>query len=182
MPIDATEHPENGFERPSKSHVKREMLALLDLGKQLIELPDEKLKQLPLAEKLYDAVRQAQHTPGREGRRRQIHYVGKLMRDAQADEIRAQIELWENGSRAQTRAMHRVEVLRDLLLADDGALTTLLNEYPRVDSQAMRALIRAGRKEAEQNTALTQGQEPARKHYRALFQALKALDATKEEN
>ncbi|MEO6960139.1 MAG: ribosome biogenesis factor YjgA [Burkholderiaceae bacterium] len=182
MPIDATEHPESGYERPSKSHVKREMLALLDLGKQLIELPDEKLKQLPLAEKLYDAVRQAQRTPGREGRRRQIHYVGKLMRDAQADEIRSQIELWENGSRAQTRAMHRVEVLRDLLLANDNALTTLLNEYPHVDSQAMRALIRAGRKEAEQNTALTQGQEPARKHYRALFQALKALDATKEEN
>lgn len=182
MTIDATEPPESGFERPSKSQVKREMLALLDLGKQLIELPDDRLKQLPLAEKLYDAIRQAQRTPGREGRRRQIHYVGKLMRDAQADEIRAQIELWENGSRAQTRAMHRVEVLRDLLLADDSALTTLLNEYPRVDSQAMRALIRAGRKEAEQNTALMQGQEPARKHYRALFQALKALDFTGEEN
>ncbi|HEY9461025.1 MAG TPA: ribosome biogenesis factor YjgA [Paralcaligenes sp.] len=182
MTIDATEHPESGYERPSKSHVKREMLALLDLGKQLIELPDEKLKQLPLAERLYDAIRQAQRTPGREGRRRQIHYVGKLMRDAQADEIRAQIDLWENGSRAQTRAMHRIEALRDLLLSDDGALTTLLNEYPQVDSQAMRALIRAARNEAKQNTELTQGQEPARKHYRALFQTLKALDATKEEN
>jgi ribosome-associated protein len=182
MPNDSIEHPEDDYERPSKSHVKREMHALLDLGKQLIELPDEKLKQLPLAERLYDAIRLAQRATGREGRRRQIHYVGKLMRDAQADEIRTQLDLWANGSREQTRAMHRVEVLRDLLLADDGALTTLLNEYPQVDSQAMRALIRAGRKEAEQNTTLSQGQEAARKHYRALFQALKALDATKEQN
>jgi len=163
-------------QRPSKSQVKREMHALLDLGKQLVELPTDKLKQLPLSEKLYDAIRLAQRTSSREGLRRQVHYVGKLVREADADAIRQQIDIWENGSRAQTDAMHRMETLRDLLLRDDDALTKLLTEYPGADVQHLRAVIRAARKEIQHNAALQPGQDPQRKHYRALFQALKTLD------
>jgi ribosome-associated protein len=174
---DSEETLEGGYDRPSKSQVKREMLALLDLGRQLVDLPAEKLKQLSLDENLYDAVRQAQRTTSREGRRRQIHYVGKLMRNAEADAIRAQMDIWENGSREETRAMHRIEALRDLLLDNDNALTQLLSEYPGADVQHLRTLIREGRKEIQNNTALQPGQEPARKHYRALFQALKTLAA-----
>lgn len=175
-------HPEHELDDdfddrpPSKSQVKRDMLALQDLGKQLVDLSPEKLKQLPLEEKLFEAIRLAQRTTAREGRRRQVHYVGKLMRDADADAIRRQLDIWENGSREQTAAMHRLETLRDLLLQDDNALTKLLNEYPGADVQHLRALIRAGRKEAENNQTLQPGQTPQRKHYRALFQALKALD------
>lgn len=180
MPPDATEDSDNGYDRPSKSQVKRDMLALLDLGKQLIDLPTDKLKQLPLSEKLYDAIREAQRTTAREGRRRQVHYVGKLMRDAEADVIRRQLDIWENGSREVTAAMHRIETLRDMLLADDTALTRLLAEYPQADIQQLRTLIRAGRKEAAHNTTLVQGQDPQRKHYRALFQALKTLDTPTE--
>lgn len=162
---------------PSKSQVKRDMLALVDLGKQLVELSTEKLKQLPLSEKLFEAIRLAQKiSNAREGRRRQIHYIGKLLRDADADTIRHQLDVWENGSREQTAAMHRLETLRDLLLKDDNALTQLLNEYPGADVQHLRALIRAGRKEVEANAKLLPGQSPQRKHYRALFQALKTLD------
>ena len=102
-------YDENGYDRPSKSQVKRDMHALLDLGKQLIELSPDRLKQLPLAERLYEAIREAQRTTSREGRRRQTHFVGKLMRDAPADEIRAQLDVWENGSREETAAMHRLE-------------------------------------------------------------------------
>ncbi|MRT32644.1 DUF615 domain-containing protein, partial [Xylella fastidiosa subsp. multiplex] len=69
------------YDRPSKSQIKREMHALLDLGKQLIALSPERLKQLPLAERLYEAIRTAQRTTGREGLRRQVHYVGKLGAD-----------------------------------------------------------------------------------------------------
>src|SRR3546814_2856178 len=71
------------------------------------------------------------------------------MRDADADAIRTQLDIWENGSREQTLAMHRLEVLRDLLLRDDDALTVLLNDYPGVDAQRLRTLIREGRKEAQ---------------------------------
>src|SRR5690606_6403321 len=110
---------------------------LLDLGKQLIELSNEQLKQLPLDEKLYEAIRTAQRTTSREGGRRQRHYVGKLMREADAEAIRHQLDIWENGSRQQTQAMHRLEALRDLLLRDDDALTQLLQEYPGTDSQQL---------------------------------------------
>ena len=176
-PTDTHDDADHGYDGPSKSQVKREMLALQDLGKQLIELSPDQLKQLPLAEKLYDAIRLAQRTTSREGRRRQVHYVGKLMRDADADAIRTQIEIWKNGSREHTRAMHKLEAQRDLLLANDAALTELLNEHPDADAQYLRTLIRAGRKEAEANAKLQAGQEPQRKHYRALFQALKSLVA-----
>ena len=151
------------------------MLALLDLGKELVELSPERLKQLPLSERLYEAIRLAQRTTSREGLRRQVHYVGKLMRDAQADEIRAQLDTWKNGSREQTQAMHRLEALRDRLLKDDAAFTALLEKFPQADIQHLRSLIREGRKEVTANEALRPGQEPQRKHYRALFQALKAL-------
>ncbi len=166
---------ESLYDGPSKSQLKRDMHALVDLGRELVDLSPERLKQLPLAERLYDAIRLAQRTTSREGLRRQIHYVGKLMRDAPADEIRTLLDTWKNGSRDQTRAMHRLEALRDRLLKEDSALTTLLEKYPHADIQHIRTLIREGRKEATANESLRQGQEPQRKHYRALFQALKTL-------
>jgi ribosome-associated protein len=165
----------DGYDRPSKSQVKREMLALTDLGKELIALSPERLRQLPLAERLYDAIREAQRTTSREGLRRQTHFVGKLMRDAQADVIRRQLDTWKNGSREETAEMHRLETLRDRLLEDDNLLTELLSHYDATDAQQLRALIRAARKEVQTNATLAQGHEPKRKHYRALFQALKSL-------
>jgi len=170
--------PDDRYDRPSKSQVKREMHALLDLGKELVELGPDRLRQLPLSEKLYEAVREAQRIASREGRRRQIHYVGKLMRDAPADRIRAQLDEWRNGSRALTVHMHQLEALRDALIADDEPLTALLARHPHADTQRLRALIRAARKESLHNQSLAPGQDPQRKHYRALFQELKALHDT----
>jgi ribosome-associated protein len=175
IPQSPEELPDNVYDGPSKSQVKRDMLALLDLGRELVDLSPERLKQLPLSERLYESIRLAQRTTSREGLRRQVHYVGKLMRDAQADEIRKQLDTWKNGSREQTLAMHRLEALRDRLLKDDAALTTLLEKYPQADIQHLRSLIREGRKEVSANETLRPGQEPQRKHYRALFQALKSL-------
>ncbi len=163
------------YDRPSKSQVKRELHAILDLGKEIIELPPEKVKQLDLEEKTYEAIRTAQKISGREGRRRQIHYVGKLLRTADTQAIAAKLDEWKNGSREQTAHMHRMETLRDRLIEDDAALTRLLNDYPQADSQTLRTLIRGARKEQEQNARLPEGHEPQRKHYRALFQAIKSL-------
>jgi ribosome-associated protein len=182
IPQSPDELPDNVYDGPSKSQVKRDMLALLDLGKELVDLSPERLKQLPLSERLYEAIRLAQRTTSREGLRRQVHYVGKLMRDAQADEIRTQLDTWKNGSREQTQAMHRLETLRDRLLKDDGALTTLLEKYPHADVQHLRSLIREGRKEVTANQTLRPGQEPQRKQYRALFQALKSLQDSETQD
>ncbi len=183
MPLTPPQNPEDDdsaplYDRPSKSQVKREMLALTDLGKQLVGLSPERLRQLGLEEKLYEAIRLAQRTTSREGRRRQIHYVGKLMRTAalDPDAIRKQLDTWAHGSREEAREQHRLEAMRDLLLRDDEALTELLASQDVPDVQQFRATIRAARKEARQNEALLPGSEPQRKHYRALFQALKNLN------
>jgi len=173
--------------RPSKTQVKRDMHALLALGKQLVELSTDQLKRLPLSEALHAAILLAQRTTSREGRRRQIHYVGKLMRSADAAAIRQQLDIWAHGSRQLTAQMHQLETLRDRLMADDAALTALIAQHahanPGADRRAdrgdditrLRTLIRESRKEARANENLLPGQTPQRKHYRALFQALKTL-------
>ena len=163
-------------DRPSKSQVKRDMHALQALGRRLVDLPAARLAALDLDEPLREAIALAQRIRSHEGRRRQIHYVGKLMRQADAEALRAQLDLWDSGSREQARAMHRLEALREQLIADDEALTAVIDRFPSLDVQALRAQIRAARKESQQNQALPQGREPARKHYRALFQALKQLE------
>src|SRR5690606_25560249 len=115
--------PEDGdadplYDRPSKSQVKREMLALSELGKQLVGLSPERLRQLDLEEKLYDAITLSQHRPSREGLRRQMHYVAKLLRtaDIDADASRRELDTRAHGSREEARAQQRLEALRDLLL------------------------------------------------------------------
>ncbi|HRL21510.1 ribosome biogenesis factor YjgA [Alcaligenes sp. SDU_A2] len=170
-----TEIDENGYDRPSKSQVKREMHALLDLGKRLIELSDDRLKQLQLDERLLAAIKDAKRITAREGRRRQIHFVGKLMRQVDPEPILQQLDIWENGSREQTQAMHRLEALRDLLLRSDDALTEFMDQFPGADIQQLRTLIRAARKESQKNETLMPGQDPQRKHYRALYQYIKTL-------
>lgn len=169
-------------ERPSKTQIKREMLELLALGKRVVELSADRVKQLPLSEKLEEAVLLAQKTNSREGKRRQIHYVGKLMRDAQAQAIMDQIETWEKGSVADTAYMHTLERDRERLLNDDQALTEWLNKYPDTDVQAFRAMIRAARQENAKNAALLPGQAPQKKHYRTLFQAIKAANAGPDDS
>lgn len=161
-------------DRPSKSQIKRDMLALQALGKRLVETPAERIKKLNLEEKLLDAVLLAQRTTSREGLRRQVHYVGKLMRDAPFQEIEAQLDTWDKGSAADTAYMHRIERDRDRLLASDEHLTAWLARHPSIDIQAIRSVIRAARQEQSRNEALLPGQEPQRKHYRALFQAIKS--------
>lgn len=175
---DVSETPE----RPSKSQVKRDMLALLALGKRLVETPTDRLKRLNLDEKLLEAILLAQRTNSREGRRRQVHYVGKLMRDAPAQAIEQQLDAWDKGSAATTAMMHRIERDRDRLIASDEILTDWLARHPQVDIQAIRSLIRAARQEQTRNEGLNPGQMPQRKHYRALFQAIKEAYAQQHDD
>ncbi|OVZ57339.1 hypothetical protein CDO44_19645 [Pigmentiphaga sp. NML080357] len=162
---------------PSKSQLKRQMTALQELGERLVGLPDSKLRQLPLAERLYDAVREAQRITSHEGKRRQLQYVGKLMREAHVEPIQAMLAEWDGESMEQVAAFHQLELWRDRLLGDDEHFTAFMNLYPHAEAQPLRALIRAARKEQAANAALLPGREPQRKHYRALFQEIKRLQA-----
>ncbi|MBU4611520.1 ribosome-associated protein [Achromobacter sp. GG226] len=168
-----SEDDEPRYSGPSKSQRKRDMTALQALGVRLVDLSRDKLAQLPLSERLLEAIHEAQRITAHEGRRRQLQFVGKLMRDADGPAIEAQLDIWENGTREQARYFHELERWRDRLMDDDEALTPFIAAYPNADVQQLRSLIRAARKEAATNAALPDGREAQRKHYRALFQAIK---------
>jgi ribosome-associated protein len=161
---------EQEYERPSKSQLKREMTALQKLGAELIAEPRERVKRVPMPEEVRDAILECQTIKDHEGRRRQLQYVGKMMRTLEEEEvalIRKTIDSWKQPSRAETAAMHALERRRDKLLADDGALTELRAQYPELDVQQMRTLIRNARREQAEN-------KPP-KAYREIFQVLKQL-------
>lgn len=151
------------------------------LARELVDLPDARLDDLPLDEPMREAIRLAQRIRSREGRRRQIHYVGKLMRQADVSALRQRMAYWSDQAAAGHHALQRLEALRDELLENDEALERLHQRFAPDTLQALRARVRAARSEAASNATLSQGREPARKHYRALFQALKQLNWTEED-
>lgn len=175
LPQPASDDPDE--RPPSKSQLKREMTGLQELGERLVGLSRERLRQLPLAERLYDAIREAQRITAHEAKRRQLQYVGKLMRDTHIEPIQAQLALWEGESADQIAAFHQLERWRDKLVDSDDHFTGFMNLYPQADAQHLRAMIRAARKELAANAVLPQGHEPQRKQFRALFQEIKRLQA-----
>jgi ribosome-associated protein len=162
---------------PSKSQVKRELLAVQELGAEIIELPIDRIKKLPLSERLLTAVLDARKITAHGGRRRQMLFVGKLMRqmdDAEIAAIRKTIEAFTKTDAASIAQFHALERLRAKLIEDDAALTTLLQHHPSADVQQLRSLIRNARKEA------AAGKPPA--SFRELFQVLKELKASKDSD
>jgi ribosome-associated protein len=156
---------ENGF--VSKTRRKKEMHALQDLGLELVALNDERLASLDLPEQLRQAVQEARRLRGFEARRRQLQYIGRLMREVDPDPIRARFAAWEGTSRAHAIWLHDLERWRERLLADPDALFDLAAHYPGADLQHLRTLVRGARMEE-------QARKPPR-HFRALFRALKTL-------
>lgn len=156
-------------DRPSKSQLKRDMLALQALGEALVALSDDQLAGLDLPDDLRDAVRDAKRiSVSKHGAiRRQRQYVGRLMREVDPEPIRAQLERLEGHSRSHTAWLHRLERWRERLLSGEDALTELLAEHPGADVPRMRALIR----NAQREQAL--GKPP--KSFRELFQVLREL-------
>lgn len=134
-------------EKPSKSALKREMTDLQALGAELVELSKDQLKKVDLPDDLREAVRDAQRFTQHEAHRRQLQYIGKLMRSVDAAPIQAKLDEW-NGSHAEEIArMHRLENWRQRLIDDDAALAELLTLHSEFDVQQLRTLIRNSRKE-----------------------------------
>ncbi len=151
----------------SKSEIKRDAEDLKQLGEKLVNLTKANLTKVPLDDSLKDAIELAQRLQ-KEARRRQLQYIGKLLRSIDAEPIREALEKIENKHNQQQAMLHKLEILRDELVAKgDVALTDLLNEHPSADRQHLRNLIRAAQKEKEQN-------KPS-KAYREIYQILKTL-------
>jgi ribosome-associated protein len=149
----------------SKTRRKQEMHDLQALGAELVGLSAAHLERMVLPAELAQAVRAARRIASHEARRRQVQYIGKLMRGIDAEPIRAQLAAAQGGS-AQERARHqRLEHWRARLLEDDDALTEFFQAHPASDLQQLRALIRNARRE----------QAAARppRAYRELFRVLR---------
>ena len=152
---------------PSKTKVKKQMHDLRDLGKQLTELPKDKWRALDLPENLLEALAEYKRITKFGAQKRQLQYIGKLMREVETAPILAKLDAWNGTSREHTAWLHQVEQWRDRLLEDGDALTELLANYPLADAQRLRALIRNALKEKEL--------EKPPKSYREIFQLLREI-------
>jgi ribosome-associated protein len=149
----------------SKTRRKHEMHELQALGAELVGLSAAHLGRMALPAELAQAVHAARRIASHEARRRQVQYIGKLMRGIDAEPIRAQLAAVHGGS-VQERARHRrLEHWRTRLLEDDGALTAFAQAHPAGDLQQLRALIRNARRE--------QAEGRAPRAFRELFRVLR---------
>jgi ribosome-associated protein len=154
--------------RPSKTKQKEAMHELRDLGAELVELSVGQLKRIKLPENIYDAVRECQKITAHGARRRQVAYLGKLMRGVDDEPIRAGLAMLRGESSAETARLHRLERFRVRLLEDEAVLAEIAALWPTVDLQHLRTLRRNALKEQENN-------KPP-KNFRAIFQVLQELD------
>ncbi|GAB4359725.1 MAG: ribosome biogenesis factor YjgA [Gammaproteobacteria bacterium] len=150
----------------SKSQRKREMHALQALGEALVKLSQAELERIPLPADLREAVIEAQRIRQRGAHKRQLQYIGRLMRDVDPEPIQSGLDRLRHRDRLATAFLHRIERWRDRLLDDgDSALGELLETHPALDRQHLRQLMRNARKEME-------GQKPPRAA-RELFRYLR---------
>ena len=156
------------LDRPSKTRQKQASHALQDLGEAVVALPDARIDALQIAEQLLDAIRTYKKTRTHEGRRRQMQYIGKLMRIHDVEPIRQAVTDMQLGRAKDSLALHQSERWRAELIADDDAATRWITEHPQTDVQQLRSLIRAARKDA----ALVPEKRSGRA-YRELFQFIK---------
>ena len=155
-------------DKPSKTRLKQVSHELQELGEAVVALPDARLDGLAIAETLLDAIRQYKKTKTFEGRRRQMQYIGKLMRQHDVEPIRQAVTDMQLGRAKDSLALHQAERWRAELVADDAAATRWISAHPETDVQQLRSLIRAARKDA----ALVPEKRSGRA-FRELFQFIK---------
>ena len=150
---DFEQAPEEGedIQPLSKTRKKQAMHALQDIGKELVKLPANKLERLDLPEELRRAVEDCRRFTKHEAIRRQLQYIGRLMRGVDEEPIARLLAAWRGESDEEKALMHRIERWRDRLIENDDAVTLFLNEYPQTDTTQLRQLIRNARFEAANN-------------------------------
>lgn len=153
----------------SKSEIKRDAEVLKKLGLELVNLTKNELDKIPLEENLKYSIELAQRIK-KEGRRRQLQYIGKLLRNIDVEPITQSLDKLKNRHNQQVAVFHKIEKLRDDLIAT-GDAETILELYPDADRQKLRSLARTAKKELENN-------KPA-KSAKLIFQYLKELSENK---
>jgi ribosome-associated protein len=170
VPDDENEDEDDEIIWVSKSEIKRDAEELKRLGMELMELGKNALDKIPLDEDLRAAIDLAQKIK-KEGRRRQVQLIGKMMRSRDMDPIRVALDKLKNRHNQQVALFHKLEALRDRLVEEgDDAMSEVLRLYPDADRQQLRVLIRNAQKEKAAN-------KPP-KSYRQIFSYLRELAET----
>ncbi|GGY69405.1 ribosome biogenesis factor YjgA [Marinobacter zhanjiangensis] len=135
----------------SKSQLKREMHALQDLGKRMMDLSDEQLTSLPMSETLKAAIVESRRIRQHEARRRHLQYLGKVIRNEEDPEaLRRAVEAFDAGSEEHTRRHHLAERWRDRLIAEGNtAVAGFIEHCPTTDVQHLRNLLRNAQKDVK---------------------------------
>lgn len=167
------EEPDRQPERPSKTQRKREMDALQALGARLVALAGERLAKIDMPEALREAVRDAQRFVTHEAKRRQLQYIGRLMRSVDPAPIRAALDEIDGVSAAARARQHALERLRERILEDERELAALARRVTAAEFQRLRQLRRNALKEH------AEGRPP--RAYRELFRALRELEERSDE-
>ena len=128
--------------RASKTQRKQEMTELQALGERIVALNEGQIAAIEMPEFLRDAVLEARRIKGHESRRRQMQYIGRLMRDVDPAPIREKISQWDGQSTANIALEHSIIRWRERLLEDDGALTSFARQHPGADIRQLRLLVR----------------------------------------
>ena len=162
----------------SKTDLKRESTELQKLGEALLTLRGDLMEGLALPDKLNEAVAQARRITNFEGKRRQMQFIGKLMRGQDEEtlqSVRDALEEQRKGSASDALALHQAEKWRDDLIGSEGALQRWLTTYPQTDTQQLRALIRQARKDVQPDQdAVSKGLAPRQgRAYREIFQLVR---------
>ncbi|MEY4591741.1 MAG: hypothetical protein RIR18_636 [Pseudomonadota bacterium] len=155
-------------DRPSKTQKKQAMLDLQDIGSRLVELSIGQAKSLNLPEDLLAAILDYHRFPKHEAQRRQLQYIGKIMRKVDPEPIEASLIALKGESAAEISRMHRLEDLRVRFLSNEKVIDEILGLWPQTDVSYMRQLRRNALKEQEQN-------KPP-KSFRLIFKTFKALE------
>jgi len=164
-----------GTDEATRTDLKRESTEVQKLGEDLLTLRAELITRLDLPEKLVEALAEAKRISNFEGKRRQMQFIGKLMRKLEPEKheaIRTALVEQHTPSALETQTLHQAEMWRDRLLADDDALGQWINLSPSTDSQQLRALVRQARKDA-----VPERPGEAQRHgraYRDVFQLVRA--------
>jgi ribosome-associated protein len=164
----ADDPPEPRFEKPSKTRLKQQAHDLQALGNELAEMPARRLVDVTMPEGLREAIAEYRRTRSFEGKRRQLQFIGKQMRHADAVPLREAVAAFKLGAAKDTLTLHETERWRDELVAGDEALTRWAAAFPASDLQQLRSLVRAARKDAAAALAQRNG-----RGYRELFQFIK---------
>jgi ribosome-associated protein len=158
------------MEERSKSEKKREMAALQELGEQLLKLSPEQLNELKIPDEIQESLALCRDLKSHSARRRQIKYIGGLMRRIDPEPLRKVVFSLEKSEKGKTAKFHQIESMRDNLIeGSDSALEEIIGLFPDADLQKLRQLVRSARKEQKENKAP--------KHSRSLFRYLRELSA-----